>query len=55
MKDGIEFHQIFNERYILALLFNWRHLTHIPTFHNVNLRHCEDRFSSETFIDAMTK
>ena len=49
MKDKIEFNKIFDERNIYVLLFNLRHVIHIPSFHIVNQLCYEVNFSNITF------
>ena len=38
-----------------VLLFNLRHVIHIPSYRIANLQCCGNHFSSTTFIDAKTK
>ena len=45
----------FDERNICVLLFNLRHVIHIPSFGIVNLLCCGGPFSSMTFTDAKIK
>ena len=40
---------------IYVLLFNLKHVIHIPSFRIVNLLRCGGRFSSITVIDVKTK
>ena len=49
------FDKIFDERNVLAFLFNLRHVIHIPSFCVVKLLCCWGHFSNITFINAKTK
>ena len=49
------FDKIFDERNIYLLLFNLRHVIHIPSFRMVNLLCYESYFSNIRFIDAKTQ
>ena len=51
----MEFDKIFDERNIYLLLFNLRHVIHIPSFCMVNLLCWGGHFSYITFIDVKTK
>ena len=55
MKDKTEIDKIFDERNIYVLLFNSRHVIHIPSFRIVSLLCCECHFSNITFTDDKTK
>ena len=39
----------------IVLLFNSKHVLHIPSLRIANLMYCRSHFSNITFIDAKTK
>ena len=55
MKDNIELDNIFDGRNVYVLLFNLRHVIHIPSFCIFKLPRCGNHFSIITFIDAKNK
>ena len=55
IKKKKEFDNIFDERNIYILLFNLRHVIHIPSVRIFNLLCCGGHFSNIIFIDAQTK
>ena len=51
----MEIDKTFDESNICVLLFNLRHVIHIPYFRIVNLLRCGGHFNSITFTDGKTK
>ena len=51
-KIYLEFGKTFDERIIYDLLFNLRHVIHIPSFRIVNLLCCSGNFSNITLIEV---
>ena len=55
MEDEIDFDKTFYERNIYVLLYNLRHVIHIPYFRIANLLNIGGHFINTTFIDTKNK